>query len=106
MGKIFTKTIFSLLAAVVVGAGLHWMLRRLVRDDARPAGFAQGVVQGALMPLALPNLLAGDDVTIYAASNTGRGYKLGYIVGLDGCGLVFFGYFFWRLRRLRREWRG
>jgi hypothetical protein len=54
------------------------------------------------MPLALPNLLVGDDVTIYAPENVGRPYKLGYTVGVNGCGLLFFGFFFWRVRRWRR----
>lgn len=51
------------------------------------------------MPLALPNLAVGDNVTIYAESNTGRLYKLGYTAGVNGCGLLFFGLFFWRIGR-------
>jgi hypothetical protein len=54
------------------------------------------------MPLALPNLLVGHDVAIYAADNTGRTYKLGYTLGVNLCGLLFFGLFFWRVRRWRR----
>jgi hypothetical protein len=64
------------------------------------------MLHGALMPLALPNLLLGRDPTIYASHNTGRLYKLGYTAGVNGCGLVFFGFFFWRLNRLRRRLRG
>ena len=55
------------------------------------------------MPMALPNLLVGDDVSIYAANNTGRLYKVGYIAGVNVCGLAFFGYLFWRARALRRD---
>jgi hypothetical protein len=50
------------------------------------------------MPLALPSLLLGEDVEIYAAINTGRPYKIGYIIGLNLCGLAFFGSLFWRPR--------
>ena len=57
----------------------------------QPAGFLQGVVQGALMPATLPNLLVGSDVKIYAEINNGVPYKLGYTVGVDVCGALFFG---------------
>jgi Mg/Co/Ni transporter MgtE len=63
------------------------------------AGFAYGLVHGALMPMALPSLVMGQDVDIYAANNSGRPYKLGYIVGINVCGLVFFGTVFWRPTR-------
>lgn len=90
-----------LVAGVVIATILHFVARRL-HESTRPAGFGGGVLHGALMPLALPNLLAGDDVTIYAEENTGRWYKLGYTVGVNGCGLLFFGIFFWRVGRWRR----
>jgi hypothetical protein len=51
------------------------------------------------MPMSLPNLLVGDDVPVYAPNNTGRTYKLGYAAGVNVCGLIFFGFFFWRVRR-------
>ena len=41
--------------------------------------------------MALPALVLGRDVSIYSDRNTGRGYKLGYIAGINLCGLVFFG---------------
>ena len=53
------------------------------------------------MPISMPNLLFGHDVAIYAANNTGRTYKLGYTLGVNGCGLIFFGFFFWRVRRMK-----
>ena len=55
------------------------------------AGFKYGVLHGALMPLSLPALLIGKDVLIYAPENSGRSYKIGYICGINACGLVFFG---------------
>ena len=86
--------------------GIGLVLKRaagLTDKGAEPAGFSRGVLHGALMPLALPNLALGNDVTIYAANNTGRGYKLGYTVGVNGCGLAFFGFFFWRVSRWRKS---
>jgi hypothetical protein len=59
-------------------------------------------MQGALMPCALPNLLVGHDVVIYSQDNTGVSYKLGYTCGVNACGAVFFGVFFWRLNRWRK----
>jgi hypothetical protein len=55
------------------------------------ADFKYGVLHGALMPLSLPALVMGKDVPIYAADNTGRSYKIGYICGINACGLLFFG---------------
>jgi len=55
------------------------------------AGFKFGVLHGALMPLSLPALVIGKDVPIYDLDNSGRVYKIGYICGINVCGLVFFG---------------
>jgi hypothetical protein len=63
------------------------------------AGFWRGALHGALMPMALPALLAGRDVPIYAELNTGRSYKLGYIAGINLCGFVVFGMLFLKPRR-------
>lgn len=60
------------------------------------SGFFRGMAHGAFMPMALPALVMGQDVSIYAPDNTGRGYKLGYIAGINLCGLVFFGGAFWK----------
>lgn len=64
----------------------------------KSAGFGIGMLHGALMPMALPSLVMGQDVEIYAANNSGRTYKLGYIAGINICGLIFFGSVFWRPR--------
>lgn len=90
---------------VVVSVVIGFLFRqsaRMANADPAPAGFARGLVHGALMPIALPNLLVGNDVTIYAANNTGLRYKLGYTCGVNGCGAIFFGLLYWRLHRLRR----
>lgn len=78
---------------------------QFIYETEKPAGFGRGVLHGAIMPLAMPNLMVGRDMTIYSSVNTGRTYKLGYTLGVNGCGLLFFGFFFWRLKRLRQEWR-
>jgi hypothetical protein len=99
--KILGRFIRLLIAAVIVGSLFHFIAREAHR--LQPSGFKAGVLHGALMPLALPNLLVGDDVVIYAPENTGRLYKLGYTAGVNGCGLLFFGFFFWRVGRWRRQ---
>lgn len=57
----------------------------------QPVGFSYGVLHGAMMPISLPTLLLGKDVPIYSADNNGRAYKIGYICGINLCGLFFFG---------------
>ena len=90
-----------LLLAFLVG----WTLNRLsasMERTAQPAGFGRGMLQGALMPMAMPNLILGRDVTIYSINNTGRTYKIGFTAGVNACGAIFFGFCFWRFDR----WRG
>ena len=97
-----------LLGIVALATCIGWALNRstaTLDHGTGPAGFGRGLLHGALMPLALPNLLIGNDVTIYSIHNSGRLYKLGYTTGVNGCGLVFFGIFFWRLGRWRKEAR-
>jgi hypothetical protein len=96
------KRIFSfLLVAVCVGFCFREASISLAKSTG-PAGFGQGMLQGAMMPGALPNLLVGNDVVIYAPNNTGRTYKLGYTCGVNACGVIFFGWFFWRVSRWRK----
>jgi hypothetical protein len=45
-------------------------------------------------------LLVGRDVPIFLNANPGRIYKLGYIAGINVCGLVFFGLAFRRPRKV------
>jgi hypothetical protein len=95
--------VFSiLLVAVVMGCVTRGFMAASERDPG-PAGFGRGVLHGALMPCALPSLLAGRDMPIYAERNTGRTYKLGYTVGVNGCGAIFFGVFFWRVSKWRKK---
>jgi hypothetical protein len=91
-----------LVAAVCVGFLMRHMSASIARST-EPAGFLRGTLQGALMPCAFPNLLLGNDVIIYAPNNTGRTYKLGYTFGVNACGAIFFGFFFWRVSRWKKE---
>lgn len=100
--KILLRTLMWLLVATIIGWFMNRSARNIGHSD-HPAGFGQGVLHGACMPLTLPNLIVGHDVTIYAESNTGRTYKLGFVTGVNISGLLFFGLFFWRLSRLRKR---
>jgi hypothetical protein len=94
-----------LAGVLLVGSFLLWVVHRgsaRLERQPEPAGFGNGLLHGALMPMAMPNLLLGQDVTIYASRNRGRSYKLGYTVGVNACGLLFFSLGVWRVKRLRR----
>jgi len=97
--------IIKIIALTVVSLALiftqDWASTRFYREDYR-AGFYTGMLEGALMPAALPGLLRGQDVPIYAPTNEGRGYKIGYILGLNTCGTFFFWLVFWQPRPRRR----
>lgn len=103
--KIVHRALTTLLLAACVGWLIHEAAMLLDRGDG-PAGFRRGFVQGALMPAAMPNLLVGSDVVIYSPNNTGVPYKLGYTMGVNTCGAIFFGIFFVRLNRLRKRFNG
>jgi hypothetical protein len=91
-----------LAVALSVGFVLKLVGQRLDRREGA-AGFGQGFFQGASMPLALPTLLTGVDVTIYAAKNNGVPYKIGYILGITGCGAFFFGTVYGQMGVRRRR---
>lgn len=96
------KALVQLLRLVLVGLVVGWLYAwgaPLVYRADHPPGFWLGCAHGALMPMALPSLLMNKDVPIYAAQNSGRSYKIGYIAGINGCGFVVFGLSFWRPRR-------
>lgn len=97
-------TVIKIIAMTVISLGLgfahNYASTRYYQPD-YVAGFHTGLLEGALMPAALPGLLAGHDLPIYAPNNIGRGYKIGYILGLNTCGTFFFGVAFWQPRRKR-----
>ena len=95
------KWVFLGLRMVLIGIVFGWFYAWATPRFYPPrAGskFLYGVMHGALMPMALPSLVMGQDVTIYAPDKTTRGYKLGYTIGINLCGLVFFGFLFARPR--------
>jgi hypothetical protein len=100
--RIAVRFAVFILLAFIIG----WMIESVAKEldrTGRPAGFTRGVIQGALMPASMPNLLIGRDVTIYSANNNGVLYKLGYTMGVNACGALFFGFFYWRLKRWRQR---
>jgi hypothetical protein len=101
----FIRLLARVVCLFIVAAAIAWALNRTaagLNRDQTPAGLGRGMLQGAMMPLALPNLAMGKDVVIYSPNNTGRTYKLGYTLGVNVCGLIFFGIFFWRVNRWRK----
>ncbi len=93
--RLALKAAMLVVLGLVLGFGYDWAAPRLY-GPGRVAGFGLGFLHGALMPVALPSLLLGKNVPIYAEKNEGRVYKLGYIAGINVCGFVFFGLAFWR----------
>lgn len=96
--RLVVKIAALVLVGLVFGYAYEWAAPRFYGPE-RVASFRLGILHGALMPVALPSLLMGKDVPIYATTTTGRIYKLGYIAGINMCGLIFFGLAFWQPRR-------
>jgi len=96
--KIFLLTLLSIALGLMQG----WAASRTYQPDYE-AGFHTGILHGILMPAALPGLLTGHNIRIYAINNTGRGYNIGYIFGINACGTVFFGIAFWQRQGPRRN---
>lgn len=88
--RLARKALSLVVAGIVLGWAYEWAAARFYQPN-HTAGFLYGTLHGAVMPAALPSLLLGKDVPIFAANNTGRTYKLGYIAGINACGLIFFG---------------
>jgi hypothetical protein len=86
------------LLGLLFGFGHGWAASRYYGPE-RVAGFHMGLLHGALMPAALPALLSGKDLPIYAPRNEGRPYNIGYILGINSCGTLFFGIGFWPMRK-------
>lgn len=99
---ILTKAIALTALTVALAVLQAWAAPRFYKAD-RTAGFHMGLLQGALMPAALPGLLTGHDLPIYAPNNSGRPYNIGYILGINTCGTLFFGIAFWGLQRPKRK---
>ena len=98
IGRFVRKLLALVIVTIVFGWFYAWAAPWAFPVN-RTAGFRYGVLHGALMPIALPSLVIGKDVPIFAADNSGRFYKIGYICGINLCGFAFFGSLFWRPKR-------
>lgn len=106
LGRVALRLVLAIGVTVLFGQVLQYSVR-LSQRQGRVPGFPTGIAHGALMPCGFPMLLLGRDLPIYAERNSGRPYKLGYTLGVNLCGAVFFGSVYWRvgrLRKLAREW--
>jgi hypothetical protein len=97
--KLIARKAVTLVVTVVVFGWLYGWAMPLAYPQGRTVGFAYGFLHGGLMPLSLPSLVTGREVHIYDDNNTGRLYKIGYICGVDVCGLIFIGPLFLRPRK-------
>ena len=97
--RIWANRFLKFVLMAVCVSGLELGISRWTHAENVPAGFVVGVVDGVLMPMSMPALIAGKDMPIYAIHNNGRSYKLGYTMGVNGCGAIFFGVVFWKVSR-------
>jgi hypothetical protein len=88
--EITIKIIALVVLGVVLGFVQAWAASRCYKPD-HVAGFCMGLLHGFLVPAALPGLLMGNNLPIYATNNSGRLYNIGYLLGLNTCGALFFG---------------
>jgi hypothetical protein len=95
IARVLRKAAVFIVVTLLFGWFFGWASPWAFPRDRTP-GFGYGMLHGALMPMALPSLVIGKDVQIYAPNNSGRFYKIGYIAGINICGLAFFGSAFWR----------
>ena len=99
--KFLLRKAATLVVVTVIFGWLYGWASPWAFASKQPAGFAYGMLHGAMMPLSLPSLVIGKDLTIYSPNNAGRIYKIGYICGVNVCGLLFIGPLFWRPREAK-----
>ena len=68
---IIIKIIVLTALTLALGFAQGWASSRCYKPD-HVAGFHMGLLHGMLMPAALPGLLMGQDLPIYAPNNSGR----------------------------------
>lgn len=95
---IVIKIVVLTALGLAMGFAQSWAATRTYKPD-HTAGFHLGLLHGFLMPTTLPGLLMGNDLPIYAPNNSGRAYNIGYIFGINSCGMLYFGIVFWQPRR-------
>jgi hypothetical protein len=99
------KVLLRVFLGLIITFSVSFLLTASPRLSRRaPPAFTAGMVHGILMPVALPALILGKNVVIYATPNAGRSYDIGYTLGVNGCGALFFGIFYWRLHRWRKRY--
>lgn len=96
LSRLAMLTVMGLLLGLAQG----WAAARTYKPNYE-AGFHTGILHGMLMPAALPGLLLGQKIPIYAPNNSGNPYEIGYIFGINTCGLLFFGSAFWQRQKKR-----
>jgi hypothetical protein len=99
--ELLVKFVILTLFTAALGFAQGWATTRYYKPEQMP-GLRMGFLHGFLMPAALPGLVMGHDLPIYASNNQGPPYKIGYIIGLNTCGTIFFGISFVPLRRRRK----
>src|SRR6185295_17720933 len=57
---VWKHVVVWLVVAFLIGAVLNYSTTKLGASSG-PAGFRRGILHGALMPMAMPNLLVGND---------------------------------------------
>lgn len=97
--EILIKFVLLTFMSVVLGFTQAWAVNTHTYAPEHVAGFRMGILHGLLMPATMPGLLSGHDLPIYAPSNVGRPYNIGYILGINTCGTLFFGVGLYRPRR-------
>jgi hypothetical protein len=97
---IIFKTIAMAVFVWVLADLQGWATKNSYKPE-NPADFKVGIIHGMLMPAAFPALVAGHDLPIYAPNNSGRNYKIGYILGINTCGTLFFAIAYWHPRGLK-----
>jgi hypothetical protein len=96
------KMVLLTILSIGLGMAQGWAAARTYRPD-HEAGFDAGLLHGILMPAALPGLVLGQPLPIYATNNSGNPYNIGFILGINACGTVFFGIAFWQRRAVRSD---
>lgn len=96
--KCVVMSIFIAILASLQG----WAARNSYKPE-QCADFKTGLLHGVLMPASFPTLVMGHDIPIYAPNNTGKNYKIGYLLGINTCGSVFFGLAYWGMGKPPRR---
>ena len=91
---IVLKFVVMSIFVAILGCLQGWAAKNSYKPE-QCADFKVGLLHGVLMPASFPTLILGHDIPIYAPNNTGKNYKIGYLLGLNTCGSMFFGLAYW-----------